>query len=200
MEIIDGKKLAKEIRESLKIKCDELKKEGIEPVTYIIGDDKRSPDYTEKLKKTIKENGMEGYVHLTGRINDETKENIMHNSGIFVFPSLCEGYGMVVLETMKYGIPAVVFNNTNLPYIVHDGFDGFVVENKNWKAMKEKMVRKRSAPTIPNTAPLAPTDILSVCFIQSHATDKTDPPSPLTTYKTIKNKCPQTLSIISPAR
>lgn len=116
-----------------------LKEDGIKPVTYIIGDDRRNEKYTENLRNTIKENEMEEYVILTGRISDEEKERIVRNSGIFVFPSLCEGYGMVVLETMKYGIPAIVFNNTNLPYIVHDGVDGYVVENENWEGMAEKV-------------------------------------------------------------
>ena len=36
MEIIDGKKLSKEIRRNLKIKCDELKEKGIKPKFAVI--------------------------------------------------------------------------------------------------------------------------------------------------------------------
>lgn len=113
---------------------------GIMPQTYIIGDNTKEPAYTESLEKMIRENGMSDYVKLTGRIDDEQKEEIVRNSGLFVFPSLCEGYGMVLLETMKYGIPAIVFNNTNLPYIVDDGKNGYVVKNKEWKEIYQKLV------------------------------------------------------------
>ena len=61
MEIIDGKKLAKEIRESLKIKCDELKKEGINPklAVIMVGEDKASQVYVRNKSKACNEIGIE---------------------------------------------------------------------------------------------------------------------------------------------
>ena len=48
-EIINGKKLAKEIRENLKIKCEELKERGIEPklAVILVGNDKPSQIYVK---------------------------------------------------------------------------------------------------------------------------------------------------------
>ena len=46
-EIINGKKLAKEIRDDLKIKCEELKGKGIKPklAVVMVGNDKASQVY-----------------------------------------------------------------------------------------------------------------------------------------------------------
>lgn len=66
MEIIDGKKLAKEIRENLKIKCDELKKEGINPklAVIMVGEDKASQVYVRNKSKACNEIGIEFEEHL----------------------------------------------------------------------------------------------------------------------------------------
>lgn len=60
-EIINGKKLAKEIRENLKIKCDELKVKGIQPklAVVMVGDDKASQVYVRNKSKVCDEIGIE---------------------------------------------------------------------------------------------------------------------------------------------
>ena len=60
MEIIDGKKLAKEIRENLKIKCDELKEKGINPklAVIMVGEDKASKVYVRNKSKACDEIGI----------------------------------------------------------------------------------------------------------------------------------------------
>ena len=61
MELIDGKKLAKEIRENLKIKCEELKQKGIQPklAVIMVGDDKSSQIYVRNKSKACEEIGIE---------------------------------------------------------------------------------------------------------------------------------------------
>ena len=58
--IIDGKKLAKEIREKLKIRCEDLKKSGIQPklVVILIGNDKPSQIYVKNKSKACEEIGI----------------------------------------------------------------------------------------------------------------------------------------------
>ena len=65
-EIIDGKKLAKEVREELKIKCEELKEKGINPklAVIMVGDDKASQVYVRNKSKACDEIGIEFDEHL----------------------------------------------------------------------------------------------------------------------------------------
>ena len=57
MELIDGKKLAKKIREKLKTSCEELKEKGITPklAVIIVGDDKASQVYIKNKSKVCDE-------------------------------------------------------------------------------------------------------------------------------------------------
>lgn len=60
-EIIDGKKLAQEIRSNLKIKCEELKEKGINPklAVIMVGEDKASQLYVRNKSKACNEVGIE---------------------------------------------------------------------------------------------------------------------------------------------
>lgn len=64
--LIDGKKLAKEIREELKIKCKELKEKGIKPrlAVVMVGNDKASQVYVKNKSKVCDEIGIEFEEHL----------------------------------------------------------------------------------------------------------------------------------------
>ena len=59
--IIDGKKLAQEIRENLKIKCEELKQKGIQPklAVVMVGDDNASQVYVKNKSKVCDEIGIQ---------------------------------------------------------------------------------------------------------------------------------------------
>ncbi len=61
MELIDGKKLSKEIREKLKLKSNELKEKGIKPklAVIMVGDDKASQVYVRNKSKACNEIGIE---------------------------------------------------------------------------------------------------------------------------------------------
>ncbi len=64
--IIDGKALAKKIRESLKIECDELKKKNINPklAVIMVGDNPASKVYLKNKSKACKEIGIEYEEYL----------------------------------------------------------------------------------------------------------------------------------------
>ena len=67
-EIIDGKKLAQEIREDLKQKCEKLKEKGINPklAVVMVGDNKASQVYVRNKSKACEEIGLEFEEFLLG--------------------------------------------------------------------------------------------------------------------------------------
>ena len=54
-------------------------------------------------------------VELTGRTTDEELDALMRGADALVFPSLYEGFGLVVVEAMARGCPVVCSNSTALP-------------------------------------------------------------------------------------
>ncbi len=61
-------------------------------------------------------------------------------SSIFVLSSRYEGFGMVLIEAMSFGIPCVSFDcNYGPSDIIRNNEDGFLVENGNEKELVEKL-------------------------------------------------------------
>ena len=63
----------------------------------------------------------------------------MERADVFVFPSLFEGFGLVILEAMAAGLPVITTENTGGPDVIGEGKEGFVVPAGNEGALREKM-------------------------------------------------------------
>lgn len=61
------------------------------------------------------------------------------SANVLVFPSLAEGFGLVLLEAMACGIPVITTPNTAGPDILTDGVDGFIIPIRNVEALQEKL-------------------------------------------------------------
>jgi len=105
----------------------------------IVGNYNESDKYYNKLKDYIKTNNLGKYINFTGRIDQEKLDWYYRNSKIFLFPSLNEGYGWVLIEAMAHGLPVIAFNNTAIPYTVKDGFNGFLAKNYNFEELAYNM-------------------------------------------------------------
>lgn len=56
-------------------------------------------------------------VLLTGFVDDEALCSMYHAARVVWFPSLYEGFGLPVLESMACGTPVVASNNTSIPEV-----------------------------------------------------------------------------------
>lgn len=63
----------------------------------------------------------------------------MHNHDLLVFPSLFEGFGLVILEAMAQGTPVITTEHTCGPDIIDNGIDGFIVPIRSAEAIAEKL-------------------------------------------------------------
>jgi len=60
---------------------------------------------------------------------------------VFVFPSLFEGFGLVLLEAMAMGLPIIATSHTAAPDLIEDGREGFIVPIRSSAAIAEKLER-----------------------------------------------------------
>ncbi len=63
----------------------------------------------------------------------------MGRHDVFVFPSLFEGFGLVILEAMAQGLPVIATPHTAAPDLIQDGQDGFIVPIRSAEAIAEKL-------------------------------------------------------------
>ena len=63
----------------------------------------------------------------------------MERQDVLVFPSLFEGFGLVILEAMSRGLPVVTTAHTAGPDLIDDGHDGFLVPIRSAAAIAQTL-------------------------------------------------------------
>lgn len=106
----------------------------------IIGN-QSSPTYYEELKALITKYKLDTTVRFVGYVSSEQLSKYYSNAYCFVFPSLLEGYGMVLIEAMSYGLPVIAFDNSAMPYTIKTNFNGILVKNKNIHELKDAILK-----------------------------------------------------------
>lgn len=139
-----------------------LKTENIDFQMNIIGAI-IEPDYYDNLLKKIKEYNLEKDIVFHGRVTDDEKYHFMKTSAIFVFPSLLEGYAVVILEAMSYNLPVVAFNNTAMPYTIKDGYNGLLAKNEDIQDLKQKIATVLKDPSLKHKLSKGASETFSKC-------------------------------------
>jgi glycosyltransferase involved in cell wall biosynthesis len=85
----------------------------------------RRGDFYAELERRVAELGLDN-VRILAPMGQDGLARLMHESDVFLLPSLIEGLPKVVLEAAATGIPAVIFNAYDAP-VVRDGVTGYQV-------------------------------------------------------------------------
>ena len=104
--------------------------------------------YFNALEEKVKQFGLQDKITFCGRMSDEQLSEYYNESYCFVLPSLLEGYGMVLIEAMSYGLPVVAFNNSAIPYTVKNGKNGLLAENENAESFAKNILDVLTNPIL----------------------------------------------------
>ena len=77
----------------------------------------------ETLQKSIRQEGVEQDVILTGFVEDAWKSPLYACADLFVYPSVYEGFGLQALEAMAHQVPVVI---TDIPALTEIAGDAAV--------------------------------------------------------------------------
>lgn len=74
--------------------------------------------------------------------------DLMREHDVLVFPSLFEGFGMVITEAMSQGTPVITTERTAGPDIIQDGENGWLIPAGSTEALKTVLDEILSKPTL----------------------------------------------------
>ncbi len=77
----------------------------------------QNKEYFNSILAEAKRLGVEKKVHYIGTVNEAQKNWLLSSCDLFAFPSLAEGFGLPVIEAMKFGKPILLSKLTSLPEI-----------------------------------------------------------------------------------
>jgi glycosyltransferase involved in cell wall biosynthesis len=93
----------------------------------VVGSSYADPSYVRAVNRQISENELAKRVHFAGILSDCELADFMKASHLLVVPSSYEGFGIVYLEGMGFGLPAIGTTGGGAKEIITHGLDGFLV-------------------------------------------------------------------------
>jgi glycosyltransferase involved in cell wall biosynthesis len=94
---------------------DLVRKRGLEHLKLVLIGDEISK--YAALRRAVHKHQLHKYVRFLGYLPEETLAVMYRLAGVFVFPSLYEGFGLPPLEAMASGTPVVTSNVSSLPEV-----------------------------------------------------------------------------------
>lgn len=83
--------------------------------------------------------GLPGTVVVRPSVPRLELPEIYQQASVLVFPSLVEGFGMVITEAMAHGLPVITTSHTAGPELITDGENGFIVPVRDVNSLADRM-------------------------------------------------------------
>jgi glycosyltransferase involved in cell wall biosynthesis len=115
-------------------------------VLEIAGRQDIETDYVEGLKQLVLQNELGGRVKWLGELSEKAMRTVWRRNQVLVVPSQYEGFGIVYLEGMGFGLPAVASSAGAAWEIVTPGQNGVLVPPYDVEALStalRKLCRDR---------------------------------------------------------
>ncbi len=105
----------------------------------IVGSPTSEPEYAKQMQEFVTVNGLSSTVHFHGALNNQPLIDKLKNAHVLVVPSSYEGFGIVYLEGMGFGLPAIGTTAGAAGEVIRDGVDGFLIQPGDAHSLATKL-------------------------------------------------------------
>jgi glycosyltransferase involved in cell wall biosynthesis len=108
-------------------------------ILEVVGRTDVDPAYTAEIQRFIRTNGLDERVVLRGKISEDRLVETMCQAHVMAMISTYEGFGIVYLEGMAFGLPAIASTAGGAGEIIENGKTGWLVPPGDAIGMTEKI-------------------------------------------------------------
>ncbi len=107
-----------------------------------------------KCQDLISQLGLKGNVNLLGPKSQEQIIDIIHDSHVFILPSITsddgdmEGTPVSIMEAMASEMPVISTFHSGIPEVIQNDISGFLVPEKNTELLADKILKVIRKPEI----------------------------------------------------
>lgn len=110
-----------------------LKRESIS--VDVIGSMEADPFYARKMRKFVMDNDLPSRVTFHGALNHQPLAETLKRAHVLVVPSSYEGFGIVYLEGMGFGLPAIGTTAGAAGEVIENGKTGYLIEPADFDSL-----------------------------------------------------------------
>ena len=93
----------------------------------VVGNEDIDLEHTRQIRLQVKHAGLEQQISFHGHLGDSSLFEYFSRSHVLTVPSTYEGFGIVYLEGMGFGLPAVACQVGAVSEIIEHGANGFLI-------------------------------------------------------------------------
>ncbi len=101
----------------------------------VVGSLTSDPAYAHNTMKQVADYGLSSIVHFHGSLDNQPLIELLKQSHVLVVPSSYEGFGIVYLEGMGFGLPAIGTTAGAAGEIISDGENGYLIQPDDAKVL-----------------------------------------------------------------
>lgn len=105
-------------------------------------------DDRSRFVRRVAEAGLSASVTFTGFVDAATRDAIYRHAAVFLMPSRNEGFGLVYLEAMQYGVPCIGSIHDAAAEVIRHGETGMLVDQDDRQALMDAVVQLLQQPSV----------------------------------------------------
>lgn len=106
----------------------------------VVGSLEFEPRYASEMRKIVERYGLSSVVHFHGSLAEKHLAGMLRSAHVLAVPSSYEGFGIVYLEGMGLGLPAIGTTAGAASEIISDGRDGFLIPPEAANALANQLI------------------------------------------------------------
>jgi glycosyltransferase involved in cell wall biosynthesis len=110
-------------------------------VLDVIGSVTGSYGYAQSIRRLAHEAGGEPHIRFRGALDEAALRRRLEWAHVLAVPSSYEGFGIVYLEGMGFGLPAIGTTAGGAGEVITDGRDGFLIPPGEPPALAERLAK-----------------------------------------------------------
>jgi glycosyltransferase involved in cell wall biosynthesis len=103
----------------------------------VVGGLKAEPAYADEMQRFVAVNGLSSMVEFHGSLDNDPLIEKLKQAHVLVVPSSYEGFGIVYLEGMGFGLPAIGTTAGAAAEIITQGEDGYLIQPNDSRTLAQ---------------------------------------------------------------
>jgi len=105
----------------------------------VVGSLTSEPAYVQAMQEKVTFHGLSSTVHFHGALDNDPLKEMLKQAHVLVVPSSYEGFGIVYLEGMGFGLPAIGTTAGAASEVIRDGETGYLIPPDDANMLAERL-------------------------------------------------------------